>query len=216
MEQTVLTPWQKTVIAAIAAESRLADFYLSGGTALAGYHLFHRYSDDLDFFIFGEEDRLFLHEFTPRLQGILGAEKTRFERLYDRNQFFFRIGSEEMKVEFTRYPFRQIEMPAVRDGICVDGLRDIAANKLMALLDRFDPKDFVDMYFLLQNRTLAEIRRDTETKFSITISDMFLGGELAKVQRIAALPRMIKPLIPEELKVFFTDQARSLASGILR
>jgi predicted nucleotidyltransferase component of viral defense system len=32
----------------------------------------------------------------------------------------------------------------------VDSEYDIAANKLMALVDRFDPKDCVDLYFLLQ------------------------------------------------------------------
>ena len=31
-----------------------------------------------------------------------------------------------------------------------------------ALLDRFDPKDFVDLYFLLQDRSLDEIRLDAQ------------------------------------------------------
>jgi dihydrofolate reductase len=49
MGQAILTETQQAVIAAVAAEPRLANFYLSGGTALAGYYLRHRLSDDLNF-----------------------------------------------------------------------------------------------------------------------------------------------------------------------
>lgn len=48
MEQTILTPAQRRVIAAVAGEPNLQPFYLSGGTALAAYHLRHRLSDDLE------------------------------------------------------------------------------------------------------------------------------------------------------------------------
>ncbi len=216
MEQTVLAPWQEKVIAAVAAEPRLANFYLSGGTALAAYHVHHRYSDDLDFFVYEEKDRIFLHEFALRIQQLLGAGQSRFERLHERNQFFFSVGEEEMKVEFTRYGFRQLEEPVVRDGIRVDGFRDLAVNKLMAMLDRFDPKDFVDLYFILQERTLEEVRQDAERKFGSKIGDLFLGGELAKVRRIEALPRMIKPLTVDDLKAFFTERAQELAAGVLK
>ncbi len=49
MEQTVLTDTQKAALAALAAvgrESGLADFYLTGGTALAAFYFQHRLSDD--------------------------------------------------------------------------------------------------------------------------------------------------------------------------
>ena len=52
MEQTVLKDWQKRAIDFIFSRSELNDFYLTGGTALAGYYLNHRISDDLDFFSF--------------------------------------------------------------------------------------------------------------------------------------------------------------------
>lgn len=37
MEQEILTNGQKLVLKAVAEEPKLADFYLSGGTALANY-----------------------------------------------------------------------------------------------------------------------------------------------------------------------------------
>jgi predicted nucleotidyltransferase component of viral defense system len=36
---------------------------------------------------------------------------------------------------------------------------DILANKLMAMTDRLDPKDYVDVYFILQDNK-CNIRRD--------------------------------------------------------
>jgi len=47
----LLTPLQQTVLDAVFAEEVFArGFYLTGGTALAAFYLFHRYSDDLDLF----------------------------------------------------------------------------------------------------------------------------------------------------------------------
>ena len=35
---------------------------------------------------------------------------------------------------------------------------DIAVNKLMTIVDRFDPKDFVDLYFLLQKYDALKLK----------------------------------------------------------
>jgi len=55
-----------------------------------------------------------------------------------------------------------------------------------------------------------EVRLDAEKKFGIKIDAVFLGGEMGKVRRVKALPKMLKPLKIEELKAFFTDQAKTL------
>lgn len=215
MEQKTLTPAQKTIIQEIAKEPKLANFYLTDGTALAAYYLHHRVSDDLDFFSFNEPDTFFIHEFVNKLKVELAAEAVRFEKLHDRNQFYFALGAEELKVEFTKYPFRQLENPKSEEGLKIDSLRDIRVNKLMAILERFDPKDFVDLYYLLQSENLENIRKDTETKFGIKIGGIFLGGELAKVRRIEALPKMLKSLTIDELKNFFSQQIKNLSTEVL-
>lgn len=214
MEQVILTNLQKIVIAAVSQEPNLADFYLSGGTALSVYYFKHRISDDLDFFAFQGPDRIFLHSFTEELKTKIGADSMQFERLYDRNLFFFKFDSEELKVEFSKYPFPQLEKPIIRDGIKIDSLRDIAANKLMAILDRFDPKDFVDLFYILKESKLEEISADVEKKFGVKIDDVFMGGEFAKVKRIEALPRMTKKITIQELKDFFAEKAKELEPKI--
>ncbi|OHA02019.1 MAG: hypothetical protein A3C11_00045 [Candidatus Sungbacteria bacterium RIFCSPHIGHO2_02_FULL_49_12] len=214
MEQDILTENQRAVIREVAAAPELRGFYLSGGTALAAYYLKHRLSDDLDFFSAENPDPIFLRAFAETVKSSVGATAVRFQRLYERNQFFFMLPGDELKVEFTRYPFSQLEKLSEHDGIKIDSLRDIAANKLAALLDRFDPKDFVDLYFLLQKFDLTHIRTDTEKKFGALIDPLFLGGELAKARRIAALPKMILPLAIAELQKFYADLAQTLTPSI--
>lgn len=216
MEQKILTGEQKKIIYAVGQEQRLVNFYLSGGTALAAYYFYHRTSDDLDFFTSEEIDKIFLHAFAEKLKEVIEAKSIRFERLYDRSQFFFAFGGQELKVEFTKYPFPPLNNPILKDGIHIDSLRDLAANKLMAILDRFDPKDFVDFFFLLHNFKLDDIRLDIERKFGVNVDNIFLGGELAKVRRVEALPKMIKNLTVEELKSFFEEQTKALAPKILK
>lgn len=216
MPHKILTKDQQKVIRLIAAEPKMADFYLTGGTALAGFYLQHRLSDDLDFFTGTPPDPIFLHAFANKIQQVLDAESVRFDKIYDRNQFFFQLKNTELKLEFALYPFPQIIKPKIIGGIKVDSLRDIAANKLMAMLDRFDPKDFADLYFLLKKFGLEKIRRDAEKKFGAKIDNIFLGGELMKSQRIEALPKMIKPLAIKQLKDFFAKQATYLKNKILK
>lgn len=216
MEQTILKSWQEKVIALVAGELKLANFYLTGGTALAAYYLHHRLSDDLDFFSFDEGDRIFLHVFAERIKTEVSAEDVRYERLYDRNQYFFRVGQDDLKVEFSRYPFKQLEKSGLVNRLKIDSFRDIAANKLMALLDRFDPKDFVDLFFILKKAKLADIRKDAELKFGMKIDNIFLGGELAKAKRIEALPQIILPVTKEELKTFFGELAKELSPDIFK
>ncbi len=215
-KKEILTTTQKKVIDLVAADPGLQKMYLSGGTALAAFYLEHRLSDDLDFFSFEPIEPLLARTFMQKVKRELGAKDLRYERLYDRNLFFLQFGDgQELKMEFTHYPFKQIGKSDKHLGVRVDSLRDIAANKLMALLDRFDPKDFVDLFFLLKNSTLAQIQRDAEKKFGITISDMFVGRELTKVRRIKALPKMLKPLSVTELKKFFVGLARQVGSQLL-
>ena len=184
MEQEVLKDWQKKVMALVASTPELDHFYLTGGTALSGYYLQHRVSDDLDFFTQDDFDLLFIEKFISKIKEQLNASSVRFSRLYDRNQYFFMIGAEENKIEFTKYPFKQINPPEKRDGVFVDSEYDIAVNKLITLVERFDPKDFVDLYFLLAKYPLLELKNDVQKKFGYTLDPIFLGAELSKVKRV--------------------------------
>jgi len=215
MEQEILRPWQKSVIRIVAGAPEVSSFYLTGGTALAGYYLHHRVSEDLDFFSFEEFELAAVEAVAKRIKEELGAEEMRFFRRFDRRQFFYRRGDQEFKVEFTHYPFKQLEPPHVYDRLRVDSKFDMAVNKLMTICERFDPKDFVDLYFLLHEYPLERMREGVREKFGMKLDPLVVGSELAQVRGIHALPKMTVELTVQELKDFFTDQAKTLRFEVL-
>lgn len=215
MAQVILTPDQERLLHAFSLHPELPkQFYLSGGTALALYYLRHRVSDDLDFFT---NDTVYLAtvtEFVQQMKKQLGAKKFTYEHLYDRHIFIFSI-SPMLKVEFTRYPFPHLEPFVERNGVMIDSLFDIAVNKLFAMFDRNEPKDFVDLYFLLKRFTLKKLVTGVKKKFDVTISPLTLGSELLKVRHMTMMPRMICPLTHDDLVTFFEHQAATLKKDIL-
>ena len=215
MEQTVLTPLQQQVLTMVNGVPELNAFYLSGGTALAAYYFHHRFSDDLDFFTPADPDPVAIETAVKKIAEAIGATSTRYEKLHDRRMFFFMIENDELKLEFTKYPFTQLNPIETINAVRVDSLRDVSANKLAALIDRFDPKDFVDLYFILKQTSLEQVRLDVEKKFGLKLSPLFLGGELAKIKRVEVLPRMIKPVTIETLKTFFSEEATQLKPLII-
>ncbi len=219
MEQSILTPSQRVVLECVAGNADIASqFYLTGGTALAEYYLRHRYSDDLDFFSSVKDfPQILIERFAGDIKTAFHIESVEYRRLHDRRIFFFLLqDNEELKMEFTLYPFRQINKPERKHGIAVDSLQDIAANKIMAMMDRIESKDFVDLYFILEEKGihLDEILACVKQKFNITIDPITIGSEFAKVRHINLLPRMIKSLTIEQLKIFFTERAAALKPKI--
>lgn len=196
MEQVILTPDQKRLIDAFCLHGELQKhFYLSGGTALAAYYLKHRTSDDLDFFTSDVVDLAMVTEFAKQMKKELKAK--------------------EFTTKFTYYPFPHLEPLVEKNGVMIDSLYDIAVNKLFTLLDRNEPKDFVDLYFLLARFTLKKLARGVKKKFDMTISPLTLGSELLKVRHHTMMPRMIRPLSHDELVAFFEKQAAALKKDIL-
>lgn len=212
-----LTQLQQKALACVMNEPAFGDFYLSGGTALAAFYEHHRVSDDLDFFTPSAGNPLVIEAAVGRLKINLGATDVQFQKVFDRRLYFFTMPTgEQLKLEFTQYPFAQLEPVQHIGGSRIDSLRDIAANKLMALVDRFDPKDFVDLYFLTRTMPLNQIRADAAKKFGVSIAPLTLGSELMKVERIAALPKMLKPLDVATLKEGIRALAKELKSEIIQ
>lgn len=220
MEQTILTPEQKTALAHIKNKQELAAlFYLTGGTALAAFYLQHRVSDDLDFFTdVSLFPQLQVEKTVQELKEALNASAVEYRRLHDRRIFFFKREQGELKIEFSQYPFAALKPRISRDGLMIDSLQDIAAGKFMALIDRIESKDFVDLYFILKETevVIPTLLQAVQKKFQVSFDPVVLGSEFAKVRAVSTLPLMRKPLSLEELKTFFADEARKLTPEIFR
>ena len=132
--------------------SRVEKWVLTGDTALAAYYLQHRFSEDLDFFATAQEA---LTGVTTIISAIAHQldDSVEFTRTFPTFVECFITGpssGERVKIDFAfDTPFRL--QPTEMDpqyGIQVDNVTDIACNKLSALFDRSEPKDFVDVYFI--------------------------------------------------------------------
>jgi predicted nucleotidyltransferase component of viral defense system len=183
--------------------------YLTGGTALSAFYLRHRQSEDLDFF--SEED-VGIEEVLHVVRSAPAIQDVQYERKYDRKIFLLRYPQARvLKVEFTTYPFRRCEEGPVVEGVQVDSLRDILVNKVMALTDRRDAKDYVDLYFAFKKWSTLDFDRlieDSEAKFGVRGIQHILRGRFMEGPPSLGVLRMVEAFDPESLTDFFTKQAR--------
>jgi hypothetical protein len=101
-------------------------------------------------------------------------------------------------------------------GIQIDNPNDIACNKLSALFDRAEPKDFVDVYFVVREMMPFEQLVALTRQKHLGLDDYWLAVALARVEQVELLPRMLKPLSLPELKAFFLEQAKELMDQVER
>jgi len=71
-----------------------------------------------------------------------------------------------IKTDIVNYPYNWLEDPIHQDGIRLAGLRDISAMKIEAITQRGSKKDFIDLFFLLEQYTLKEILNFYEQKYT--------------------------------------------------
>ena len=87
-------------------------------------------------------------------------------------------------------------------------------NKLQAVLTRNQPRDFVDLYFLLREgplRDLDVLLDLVRAKFDVGPHRLGLAARLLLAHEVMELPRMIRPVKLAEMTAFFEKCARVLA-----
>lgn len=220
MAKRILTFLQKEFILSLAKNKTFCKyFYLTGGTALSVYYLNHRYSEDLDFFSFTEIDILSIDIFLKKIKSSLKIKKTDFQQSFNRNIFFLHTAKEILKVEFTYFPFEPIEKPLKKDGIFIDSIADIAANKAFTIYQNPRARDFIDLYFILNKYKKFSFRhllKIAQTKFDWQIDPLQLGTQLLKAQELKDLPRMLQRINHTQWRNFFLTQAKSLSKDIFK
>lgn len=143
MVASTLTPLQQTVLAEFFR--REAGFFLTGGAALAGFHLGHRTTQDLD--LFTPDDRLDTAErVLAAIAADLGGAVEALTRAGDFRRWILRARNAAVVVDLVRdrVPALHREKPTV-DGIRIDPADEILVNKLSALMSRSELRDLIDV-----------------------------------------------------------------------
>jgi len=129
---------------------------LAGGTALA-LHLGHRISVDLDFFT----DKEFNNEAI-----ISDIRETRFPfHILSEGEGFLIAEVDGIKTSLFKYEYPFIEKPDVYKTVRIAGVIDIAAMKIIALSQRGTKRDFVDLFFILQDLPFHKIAEHMVMRF---------------------------------------------------
>ena len=109
-------------------------------------------------------------------------------------------------------PFRLEETKEKFLGVRIDSLIDIATNKFLTVFSRSEPRDFVDVFFLIKEKfSLDELIEKSKLK-DPGLDEYYLAIAFHRVEEfpedIAKFPvSMVKPLDIKEMKDYFVSQA---------
>jgi hypothetical protein len=152
----IITAKTFKLIQQLQALPELEGFHLVGGTALA-LQMGHRSSVDIDLFSQKDFDENFLMNFINK--------KYLFEKKFSRKNTIIGFVN-NIKVDFITHAYNYIKPPVSEEGITYLSKEDIAAMKLNAIsISGQRLKDFIDVYFLLENFSINKMLGFFEIKY---------------------------------------------------
>lgn len=190
-------------LALLARSGIIKDAYLAGGTALA-LHLGHRLSYDLDFFTAKRFSSQILLKKLNRIKAYR-HERTAWGTILGR------LGS--VKFSFFYYQYPLLKKPVRFGEINAASIEDVAAMKIAAISERGTKRDFIDLYFILQQFTLDDVLVFYERKYHKLSSNLmhikkslvyFTDAEGDK------MPKMLKTVSWPAVKKFFEHKVKRL------
>lgn len=184
--------------------SFLDNFYLSGGTALS-LQINHRESEDLDFFNEKKFDTLKLESEISNI-GSLSQTEISTGTL---NTFV-----DSVKLQFLHYPYPLLEPTTQWHGIRVSSVLDIACTKLQTVSMRGSKKDFIDIYYLLDQYSLKELLEATQKKYNKSnYSQTHIIKSLVYFDdaQNQPMPRMIKKIDWEAVKKKLIEEVKNIS-----
>jgi nucleotidyltransferase AbiEii toxin of type IV toxin-antitoxin system len=219
---SILTKTQHAFLRAFFANAENDErFYLSGGTALAGFYLFHRYSDDID--IFTREERCLLEgDFGGPLDLALRATALTTEDVPRPGYYMrYRLSGDP----HPEHPLTKVELildtppycahPRWIDGVRVDDVLSIAVNKVTAL-GRLEPRDYVDLYLLVERglASMDDLLRLAPDK-DPGLQPLVIADTFDQVESLTGVARyleryMIAPLDWRRVLTFYADWAERI------
>ncbi len=185
-------------------------FYLAGGTALS-LQLGHRRSVDLDFFSPTQD----IPTIRPWLEETLAPFSPILTDSSWGNLVYLANG---VRMGFYGYGFPMIGEMVEAEGTRLASVEDIALMKMDAVLSRAARKDFYDLYFICQDIPLQTLLNLSPKKYA-NVRDF----ETQTVKRLVyfenaeadADPILLQPVLWEDVKKFFIQQAREIGRSWL-
>ena len=226
MKKNILTKLQSDFLREFGKEEISKNFYLTGGTLLAAYYLGHRYSEDLDLFTDKDPDEIIdkIHEFIEKFAKKYSIGSVDKKRIFDRREFNFRNGKEKLKVEFVKYDFPSMGERIIwpEFNIKIDSPEDLMANKVISAIDRNEPKDMIDIYYLIKKgHKIEEMIKLFYKKFEMQIDKLTaireiirLENRLDEVGPLLLVPKSKQKQEIEKIKEFFIEMSNEYLRSV--
>lgn len=192
-EPFIISPEMFILLKQLQNAPELEGFHLVGGTALA-LQLGHRNSIDLDLFTQSDFDSVAILDFLKK--------EFSFEENFNRKNTL--IGFiKEIKVDLITHAYPLVNPPLTKDGITFLSKEDIAAMKLNSIINSGQRlKDFIDVYFLLEQFSIKDFLFFFETKYPNTNPLVALKAlsYFGDIDESIDPPKLIKPLPLKHIK----------------
>lgn len=221
----VLTPTQQRFLLNFFGEDvrGCREVYLSGGTALAGYYLFHRYSDDLDFFVRDESDLeaidLHIRRTTEKTELQLEGSDIRSMGIQYQLSGDPHPSHPLVKVEVMVDSPPHFAPPRRFDGVLVDDLLCIGVNKT-SIISRIEPKDYIDLFTIIRSGRIPKENLVPLAKQKVVgLDELTIAGHFLEVERLPDLTRFQEDYLlidvrRDELVRFYKDWAAELFAAV--
>lgn len=184
-------------------------FHLAGGAALAGVHLRHRLSRDADLFF---HDRLVHREAVALLEEVARDAEVTIRVVRDAGTFVRAVlttADEVVDIDLVFDAVADVGQPDSVEGVDVESLADLRANKLTCILSRSEPRDLVDLLFLDRAGYPPEADLELALRKDGSIDPGVLAWLLGQFP-VEPLPEMLEALPAGELESFRNGLAERL------
>jgi predicted nucleotidyltransferase component of viral defense system len=173
LQKEAVVPEMISLIKELQSDSLFKDHVLTGGTALT-LHLGHRTSTDIDLFTQKSQNAVALMDYFRKKYKNTNVDIAKND--------YTRIYVNDIKIEMVQYEEKILEEPIYEEGIRLFSVNEIAAMKLDAIIKRTEPRDFIDIAYLLKELSLKRVFELYKEKYG-SISPLYIKRTLLTKSR---------------------------------
>lgn len=210
-----LTKLQQETLKNFFAQPVAKSYFLTGGTALSGFYLYHRESIDLDLFTFDPIELEPIRQVLETIANTAGLSLEHRVATEGYHKFFLTGKNEELKIDLVKD--QKVHFGDIRTfgTVRVDSVENIGSNKITTIFGRVEAKDFIDLYFILQKKlfTFKKLLQDAKKK-DLGLSEFYLAHMLLEVNNLKNFPKILIPFNKKDMENYFTSLADKLLLGV--
>lgn len=203
----MLSSLQRRIVRLVAQADPDRVLVLAGGAALIVRGIVDRKTRDIDLFAASESE---LAGVGPQIERALVDDGLRVRRVQDHDGFIrleVTYGRDSCIVDLG-VDVRLLPVEA-SDGIAILALKELAADKVLALFDRAEARDFVDVYALAERfgrQTLVDLAREKDAGFD----ESAFSVSLASIDRLPLEEFDVPVTVHRRIRAFAIDWANDL------